>query len=311
MCVCAIQIIDLRGVPDTDVQSCVQCECEYLNRLKYGEYETSAYKYPREGGGAQCCLGGMQCSSVLPDEDTKQYYFKYTMRYKEYEPGVDVPLYSSLFSASSDAASVCHIEFNPPMCSSDDHGEGPERDHTFGSCVDDKTAIIEYDWQVNSDIDVIFSSGHAHIGSTDGVIATVLEPVSTTKNQDGDDVEMRVERTLCHSKPTFGGPGDLDEGFLTSMTTCDHMVPSNTTATGTAPTRVKKGSILRITGHYNGEPTTYHPDVVGNGQPANETTVKFPAPYHGSMVYYLLYYVFSSTEKDGYSQFGDVLEDKS
>lgn len=149
-----LHVIDLRGVPEEDKQSCVQCECDYLNRIKYGDFEQSAYKYPREGGGAQCCLAGMQCNSVLPDEDTRQYYYKYTIRYKDFEPGVDVPLYSSLFSASSDAASVCHIEFNPPMCTSDDHGEGPDRDHTFGTCEDEKTALIEFDWQVNSDIDV-------------------------------------------------------------------------------------------------------------------------------------------------------------
>ena len=33
--------------------SCLQCECAYLNGIKYGEYDESSVKYPTAGGGAQ------------------------------------------------------------------------------------------------------------------------------------------------------------------------------------------------------------------------------------------------------------------
>ena len=67
-----LHLIDLRGVPEADVQSCVQCECAYLNEIKHGEYDESSNKYPAEGGGAQCCFGGMQCESSRKKKDEER-----------------------------------------------------------------------------------------------------------------------------------------------------------------------------------------------------------------------------------------------
>ena len=154
-----VHLIDLRGVVEEDVQRCVQCECQYLNQIRFGGNGENS-EYINVGGGAQCCYGGMRCASTLPDDDRKQYYFKYKIVYESFDPRKHKPVYSSVFSASSDSSAVCHVEFNPPVCTRGDHGEGPDSDHTEGRCLDEDTAIIEYKWQVNSDIDIIYSWGH-------------------------------------------------------------------------------------------------------------------------------------------------------
>ena len=297
-----LHLIDLRGVPEADVQSCVQCECAYLNEIKHGEYDESSNKYPAEGGGAQCCFGGMQCESSLPDEDLAQYYFKYEIKYEAFDASKHVPVYTSVLSASSDSARACHVEFNPPVCSDGDHGEGPESDHTFGSCIDEDTAVTEFKWQVNSDINAIWSFGHVHIGSLDGVHTRIVEPVVSTEKSsiDGKDVTYMIERDLCISEPFYGEPGSVEDSFVAGIVTCDHM-------NGNEPTRIPKGSVISVRGRYNGKhDAAFYPEYVDESDPLGSNEVKFGAPYHGSMVYFTLFYTFADPQT-GYSQFGDVI----
>ena len=76
-----LHFIDLRGVPDDEVQLCIQCNCEYLGLHNEGNEGVSSLdgsnaESHEEGGGAQCCSGGKQCNSVLDDSETEQYYFR-------------------------------------------------------------------------------------------------------------------------------------------------------------------------------------------------------------------------------------------
>ena len=78
-----LHFIDLRGVPDDEVQLCVQCNCDYLN--KYNANPTESFlegltENHEDAGGAQCCSGGRQCNSILDDSDTMQYYFRYYLQ---------------------------------------------------------------------------------------------------------------------------------------------------------------------------------------------------------------------------------------
>jgi len=302
-----LHLIDLRGVIDEDVQRCVQCECRYLNRIRFGGDGDNA-EYPNEGGGAQCCYGGMRCASTFPDEDLKQYYFKYEIVYERFDPNKHTPVYSSVFSASSDSAAICHVEFNPPVCSGGDHQEGPEREHTFGRCLDEDTATTEFMWQVNSDIDIIYGWGHAHIGSLNGVHTTVTEPAPSAEstnaqlvgfiNINGRDNDMKqtesgVTRDLCTSEPLYGDSEGDEDSFLAGVTTC------------TTPTRVPKNSVIHVQGKINGrynEP--FFPEYEDRENPRAMDMVKFGAPYYGSMVYFVAFYVFA--DANDYSQFSDV-----
>merc|ERR1712054_470506 len=214
------------------------------------------------GGGAQCCYGGMRCASTLPDEDLRQYYFKYEIVYERFDPNKHTPVYSSVFSASSDSAAICHVEFNPPVCSGGDHQEGPEREHTFGRCLDEDTATTEFMWQVNSDIDIIYGWGHAHIGSLNGVHTTVTEPAPSAEstnaqlvgfiNINGRDNDMKqtesgVTRDLCTSEPLYGDSEGDEDSFLAGVTTCT-TAPWYTSSPSTCsqmPTIIRNSPMLR------------------------------------------------------------------
>lgn len=277
-----IHLIDLRGVKDEDVQKCIQCNCKYLYDIKYDGNIPS--ELPSEGGGAHCCYGGMRCNSELPGDDMMQYYIRYNITYADYDPDEMLPLYMSVLSASSNSAKACEIEFNPPVCTED---AGPQ-DYTMGNCTyDNEKSIIEFDWNVESDMDLLFSFGHAHIGTFDGVRATAIEKI---EGNEGDIYHF--EKDLCLSQPTYGDPGSNVDSFLISMSVCKHLDGERT------PMRLKKDTIIRVTGQYNGYPSGF--TTTWNESPQN---VKFPAPYDGSMVYWILSYAFPNKD---HSFFGDV-----
>lgn len=277
-----LHLIDLRGVPEEEVQPCLQCNCQYHYGNMYGD-NIPPY-LPLDGGGVQCCFGGMKCNSELPDNDTVQYYIRYNITYADYDPEEMKPLYMSTLSASSKTASICEVEFNPPVCTADN---GPQ-DYTTGLCVyDNSTALIEFDWKVGSEIDLLASRGHAHIGTVDGVLASSIEKV---EGNDGD--VYYLERDLCHSAPSYGKPGSIDESFLVHMSECNHMDNQG------QPQRLKKDSVVRVSGQYNAVPSGFVP--IGQ----DSENVKFKAPYDGSMVYWTVSYAFPTKE---HSYFGDVL----
>jgi len=207
-----------------------------------------------------------------------------------------VPVYTSILSASSDAAKICDVEFNPPVCDEFAGPNGEDADHTTGRCLSESVAQLSFEWNVPKDLDLLYSYGHAHIGTLDGVKATMVETFEG----------MDFESELCHSKPTFGT--GVEDSFLTGMSGCSHIVPmggkykaletlndfdGTKTEEGSIPMRLPAGSTIRVSGKYWAASRPYE---------VNGVPVEFSAPFDGSMIYFIMAYAFP----DGYAQFDDL-----
>ena len=211
--------------------------------------------------------------------------YRYTITWKDFSQD-DIPLLSSVFSVSSRSASRCKIEYNTPLC---DQPELPLPSYTYGDCISEGITRAEFSWMINSDIDVIFSYGHAHIGTIDGVKAQIMGnidkdfysvlskvneikmntstsegPLVTQQNNDNDN------QLLCISQPSYGELGSPDESFLVSMSACRTKM------------RIHEGSVLKVSTNYNARAT---------GFASNRNSIKFKAPYDGAMGYFVMYYV--------------------
>ena len=102
-----------------------------------------------------------------------------------------------------------------------------------------------------------------------------------------------MTRGLCISEPLYGDSEGDEESFLAGVTVC------------TTRTRVPKNSVIHVKGQMNGryqEP--FFPEYVDQENPRALDMVKYGAPYFGSMIYFVAFYVFVDTED--YSQFSDV-----
>ena len=90
----SLHLIDLRGVPEDEIQLCIQCNCKYLNSNINNVNNTNSW-YTKlsfnginkhtdwlsgnvEHDGTACCSGNKMCYSNLDKKDTRQYYFRYS-----------------------------------------------------------------------------------------------------------------------------------------------------------------------------------------------------------------------------------------
>ena len=215
------------------------------------------------------------------------------MTWKDFVQGETIPVYTSTLMASSTAANQCYIEHNSPLCvDTPTKSRTDTEDYTMGTCIkDNTTALIEYSWQLDSDMNFVYGYGHAHIGTIDGVQVEVFEPSSDSLKNGLDSLSGDI---LCASYPTYGAPNSLDENFLVGMGVCDNTL---------SPRLVPKGSVIRMSSQYNGLPTPFKVDQGGDAN--NGVEVKYGAPYDGAMAYMHLYYTFPNME---HSRFGEVPE---
>ena len=215
------------------------------------------------------------------------------MTWKDFVQGETIPLYSSVLSASSEAADQCFVEYNSPLCvDTPTKSRTDTEDYTMGTCIkDNTTALIEYSWQLDSDMNFVYGYGHAHIGTIDGVQVEVFEPSSDSLKSGLDSLSRDI---LCASFPTYGAPNSLDENFVVGMGVCDNTL---------SPRLVPKGSVIRMSSQYNGLPTPFKVDQGGDAN--NGVEVKYGAPYDGAMAYLFMYYTFPNMEL---SRFGEVPE---
>ena len=230
--------------------------------------------------GVQCCpFTGMRCKSDV--NEPAQYYFRYKIVYNTEEDFDSlVPVYSSIFSASSTTAANCEVEYNAPRCT--ELGL-PTSEYASGACRGGTNSTIEFSWMAQSAMDVVFGLGHAHVGTVDGVRA-----IHVKKENDGTSVTLEE---LCQSEPLYGSAGGVEDSFLVGMSLCHEQ------------RRIEKGDILRVSATYNAQAMPYKS---ATSDPRMSRDIKYPAPYDGVMAYLVLFYTFS----DGtYSEFGDVPAD--
>ena len=278
-----LHLIDLRGVAEDEVQRCKECNCDYmyeanlpvLRLVLLSHFESDENPFAGQGGGVQCCpISGMRCKSDV--NEPVQYYFRYKIVYNTEEDfdGL-IPVYVSVFSASSTTAASCEVEFNAPRCTE----LGPTSENAGGVCRGGNSTI-EFSWLAQSTMDVVFSLGHAHVGTVDGVRA-----IHVKNDEDGKTVQLEQ---LCRSEPLFGLEGDIDDSFLVGMSLCHEQ------------RRIEKGDILHVSSTYNAQAMPYKSV---NSDSSLSRHIKYPAPYDGVMAYFVMFYTFP----DGtYSEFTDV-----
>ena len=97
--------------------------------------------------GVQCCpFTGMRCKSDV--NEPAQYYFRYKIVYNTEEDFDSlVPVYSSIFSASSTTAANCEVEYNAPRCT--ELGL-PTSEYASGACRGGTNSTIEFSWMAQS-----------------------------------------------------------------------------------------------------------------------------------------------------------------
>ena len=158
------------------------------------------------------------------------------MTWKDFVQGETIPVYSSTLMASSTAANQCYLEHNSPLCvDTPTKSRTDTEDYTMGTCIkDNTTALIEYSWQLDSDINFVYGYGHAHIGTIDGVQVEVFEPSSDSlKSNVDEDSDSFTRDILCASNATYSS----DENFVVGMGVCDNNLN---------PRLVPKGSVIRL-----------------------------------------------------------------
>ena len=89
-----LHLIDLRGVPEDELQFCIQCNCKYLDKINNINSTSNSFKKDSsksfnrlldwssatsENGGILCCSGNKMCRSTLDKKNTLQYYFRYNI----------------------------------------------------------------------------------------------------------------------------------------------------------------------------------------------------------------------------------------
>ena len=214
------------------------------------------------------------------------WFYRYTVTWTDFIDGQTKPVYFSLLSIASDTSRSCHPEFNAPLCiDSDTEIRTDKEEYTRGTCIkNDTISFMEYEWMVNSDIEIIYVYGHTHIGSKTGITAQIR----TTPNLFNE----KAEELLCASRPTYGHSESVDASFIIKMDMCDF---------NSRPRHVPKGSTIRAFSEYNGIPASFEVDEDGDGNFDN--IIRFGAPYDGAMAHLSVFYIFSDFE---YSQISDV-----
>ncbi|CAE6231309.1 unnamed protein product [Arabidopsis arenosa] len=214
-----IHAIDTRGVEDKT--GCIECLCHLYN-VTIDDYK----------GGLYCCYDKSQCrvkSGFDNGEKTRSLYFKYTVRWVDWDSSVlpakvyilDVTDSWKRSEGSIDSQEhICHLEYEVKPCKTN----GDE-------CIDVKKKSLMMPFNGY----IVYATAHQHAGGIGGALYR--------ENGEG----------ICTSMPKYGNgdePGN-EAGYIVGMSSC---YPAD-------PVKVSYGETLKLEFNYSNE--VGHTGVMG------------------------------------------------